>query len=119
MAERDKLKRGAQLAQQRFEKYKVLLYLFDPEDVGLKGTTLFKMMSDLKMGVTKDAFDSYMSQYLLSDGTLDANGLMGALLDTKNSKGRKGRGITLSCVKGNLKKCKKTHSESPNYANAV
>ena len=88
MAEREKLKRGAQLATQRFEKYKLLLYLFDPDEVGLKGVTLFKMMSDLKMGVTKDAFDSYISQYLLSDGTLDANGLMGALLDTKNSQGR-------------------------------
>ena len=118
MAERDKLKRGAQLAQQRFEKYKVLLYLFDPEDVGLKGTTLFKMMSDLKMGVTKDAFDSYMSQYLLSDGTLDANGLMGALLDTKNSKGRKGRGNYTELCEREFEKMQKK-SESPNYANAV
>ena len=90
MAERDKLKRGAQLAQQRFEKYKLLLYLFDPDETGLQGTTLFKMMSDLNMGVSEDAFDSYMSQYLLQDGTLDANGLMGALLDTKNSQGTEG-----------------------------
>ncbi|KAI6658031.1 hypothetical protein LOD99_15745 [Oopsacas minuta] len=77
----DKLKRAGQFFHQR---YNVLLYLFDPEEKGLQASTLFKMMTDLNMGISEEAFYKYMTDYQQSDGIIKASDLMGAILNSKS-----------------------------------
>lgn len=86
MAER--IKRLRQQIQQRSETFKLLHRLFDPEENGLKSTDLFQLMTDLNMGISKEAFDTYMSQYQQPDGTMDPLDLMNAVLNTNESVGK-------------------------------
>ena len=79
---RPSLKKAGKLAAMTLEKYKNFVYMFDQSGEGLECSTLYKMMSDLNMRITEEVFNSYMVKYQNSDGTIDAKGLMNALMDS-------------------------------------
>ena len=86
MAER--IKRLKKQIHLRSENFKLLHRLFDTEEEGLQASNLFQLMTDLNMGMTKEAFDTYMTQYQQPDGSMGPSDLMNAVLNTKESTGK-------------------------------
>ena len=86
MAER--IKRLRQQIHQRSENFKLLHRFFDPEEKGLQSSDLLQLMMDLNMGITKEAFDIYMTQYTQPDGSMEPLDLMNAVLDSNESTGK-------------------------------